>query len=113
MFQVVSEESAGGAMQWGGQSVPLQHHLTKAGVLAREMPRLSSRERGEAFFVVTLKGLKTLPLLRLLGVFALGFQHLDLTLFRDGQLAIRETTPFSTQNGNPGAHIKKAVVFFF
>lgn len=72
---------------------PLQHHLRshkkQAYRLGREMSRLSSRERGEVSFVIILKALKTLPLLRLLGVFALEFQCLDLTLFREGQLAIR------------------------
>lgn len=53
------------------------------------MSRLPSREWGEVSFIVTLKGVKPPAPPEATGSFCFDFQHLDLTLFSEGQLAIR------------------------
>lgn len=67
---------------------PLLSHK-QAHRLRWEMSRLPSKSGEKSLLQSHLRELNPLPLLRLPGVLAFDFQHLDLTLFREGQLAIR------------------------
>lgn len=66
--------------------VPLQHHLTKAGVLADRRGDVQAvlQRVGRSFCCGRPKGIKKPTLPEVTGSFALDFQRLDPTLFRAG-----------------------------
>lgn len=95
MTQVISEECAGGAMHQEGTQeevpVPLQHHLTTAGVLADRRGDVQAvlQKAGRRFFCGHTEEIKKPVPPRLPGVFAVDFQCLDHSLLRKAQLAIK------------------------